>query len=286
VRFGLILAMSEARKTIPKSIRFEVFKRDSFKCQYCGASAPDVLLQVDHIKAVSKGGTNDIINLITACSACNAGKSDTPLDQNLAVSKARNQLEQLQERREQLEMMMAWMEGLRDLKDEALEKICKYWHDLAPGWSVNDNGRKSLQKWIRKFPIDEICRAMNIAAEQYLEFQEDGNVTSESWEHAFAKIPGICRVEGASKENPDIRELYYIRGIVRKRLAGGYYRDDQALQFLQAGRSCGIPLEHLRAIALGVKSWTQFKSEVSGAIEERKRAIGVLESPEGDSQSV
>ena len=266
--------MSKARKAITKSTRFEVFKRDSFKCQYCGESAPDVLLQVDHIKAVSKGGTNDIVNLVTACVACNLGKSNTPLDDNSAVLKARNQLEQLQERREQLEMMMAWMEGLRDLKDETLERLCNYWYELAPGWSINDNGRKNLQKWIRSFPLDEICKAMNVAAEQYLEFQENGNVTSESWEHAFAKIPGICRVERASKKDPDIRDLYYIRGIVRKRLDGRYYRDDQALQFLQAARSWDIPLEDLRAIAVGVRSWTQFKTDIYEAIEEQKKALG------------
>ena len=53
------------RKSISKKNRFEVFKRDSFTCQYCGASAPDVLLEVDHIKPVASGGTNDILNLIT-----------------------------------------------------------------------------------------------------------------------------------------------------------------------------------------------------------------------------
>jgi hypothetical protein len=278
--------MSKARKTIPKSVRFEVFKRDSFKCQYCGASAPDVLLQVDHIKAVSKGGTNDIVNLVTACVACNAGKSDTPLDDNSAVSKARNQLEQLQERREQLEMMMAWMEGLREIKDETLERLCDHWRDLAPGWSLNDNGRKNLQKWIRKFPLDAMFNAMDVAAEQYLVFQEDGTVTNESWERVFAKIPGICRVELASKENPDIRELYYIRGIVRKRLDGGYYSDDQALQFLKAARSWGIPLEDLRAIAVRVRSWTQFKTDLYEVLEEWKTARGVTEEAEDNGGRV
>ena len=44
------------RKSITKSVRFEVFKRDGFKCQYCGASAPDVILEVDHIVPVAEGG--------------------------------------------------------------------------------------------------------------------------------------------------------------------------------------------------------------------------------------
>ena len=49
---------------VRKKDRFEVFKRDSFTCQYCGKSAPDVILQIDHIVPVSKDGTDDIVNLL------------------------------------------------------------------------------------------------------------------------------------------------------------------------------------------------------------------------------
>lgn len=63
------------RKNIPNYIRFQVFKRDKFTCQYCGRSG--VELEVDHIKPIAHGGTNDIDNLITACKACNRGKSDS-----------------------------------------------------------------------------------------------------------------------------------------------------------------------------------------------------------------
>jgi 5-methylcytosine-specific restriction endonuclease McrA len=55
------------REPIGKKLRFEVFKRDSFICQYCGARAPDVLLHADHIKPVADGGKTDVLNLITAC---------------------------------------------------------------------------------------------------------------------------------------------------------------------------------------------------------------------------
>ncbi|MCK4795228.1 MAG: HNH endonuclease [Desulfobacteraceae bacterium] len=52
--------MTTKRKAISKKLRFEVFKRDSFTCQYCGRKSPDVLLEIDHIKPVSKEGKNDI----------------------------------------------------------------------------------------------------------------------------------------------------------------------------------------------------------------------------------
>ena len=44
------------RKSISKKIRFEVYKRDKFTCQYCGRKATDVILNVDHIEPISKGG--------------------------------------------------------------------------------------------------------------------------------------------------------------------------------------------------------------------------------------
>lgn len=72
-----------ARKKNPRSIsirtRFEVFKRDMFTCRYCGAKPPGVVLHIEHVVPVSKGGTGDITNLVTACESCNAGKSDVLL---------------------------------------------------------------------------------------------------------------------------------------------------------------------------------------------------------------
>jgi len=41
------MARKSKRKPLSKKLRFEVFKRDSFACQYCGAKAPDVLLEVE-----------------------------------------------------------------------------------------------------------------------------------------------------------------------------------------------------------------------------------------------
>ena len=55
-----------------------MFERDDFTCQYCGQSAPDVVLHVDHKRARANGGSDSIDNLITACSACNIGKRAKP----------------------------------------------------------------------------------------------------------------------------------------------------------------------------------------------------------------
>ena len=71
--------MKTTRKAISKRVRFEVFKRDRFKCVYCGAATPSVVLEVDHVIPVAEGGSNDISNLVTACKPCNQGKGARPL---------------------------------------------------------------------------------------------------------------------------------------------------------------------------------------------------------------
>lgn len=63
------------RLGISKKTRFDVFKRDGFRCQYCGAHpSENVLLEADHINPVAEGGSNDADNLVTACWDCNRGK--------------------------------------------------------------------------------------------------------------------------------------------------------------------------------------------------------------------
>jgi hypothetical protein len=228
-----------------------------------------VLLQIDHIHPVAKGGTNDLTNLITACGPCNAGKRDKTLDDRSVVAKQRSQLEELQERREQLEMMMMWKQGLRDINQSALNLACSYWQDLAPGFTVNDNGKRKLQSWIRTFSMEEVLHAIDVAAEQYLRFREDHTVTQESWEEGFSKIPGICRVERECKENPDIKDLYYIRGIARKNCSN-YFDNSEALELLKIARSWDVSLTELRQIAIRCTNWTRFRNELYEAIDYQK----------------
>jgi hypothetical protein len=72
------------RSAINVKLRFNVFKQDGYKCVLCGRKAENgVILEVDHIKPVSKGGSSDISNLQTLCMDCNRGKSNTLLfDEN------------------------------------------------------------------------------------------------------------------------------------------------------------------------------------------------------------
>lgn len=49
-----------------------VFARDEHCCVYCGATED---LTVDHVLPLSRGGTNDLGNLVTACRPCNSSKN-------------------------------------------------------------------------------------------------------------------------------------------------------------------------------------------------------------------
>lgn len=55
----------------PAFTRFNVFLRDRFSCQYCGAKDD---LTFDHLVPRSRGGLTTWENVITACSPCNLRK--------------------------------------------------------------------------------------------------------------------------------------------------------------------------------------------------------------------
>ncbi|HAU38803.1 MAG TPA: HNH endonuclease [Phycisphaerales bacterium] len=64
---------------MPLKDRWDVLKRDKYRCSKCGASPSSdhaVNLEVDHIIPVAEGGSNNIENLQTLCRRCNQGKKD------------------------------------------------------------------------------------------------------------------------------------------------------------------------------------------------------------------
>lgn len=70
---------SYVRSLVTPKVRSQVKERDNFTCQICGISTkdePHLLLEIDHIIPVSKGGTSDMSNLQTLCWKCNRSKSN------------------------------------------------------------------------------------------------------------------------------------------------------------------------------------------------------------------
>lgn len=60
------------------ALRQEVFARDGYVCQYCGALDSK---EVDHIHPLVRGGTSDLLNLCVACKPCNSSKKDKTLEE-------------------------------------------------------------------------------------------------------------------------------------------------------------------------------------------------------------
>ena len=173
------------RKPISKKMRFEVFKRDKFTCQYCGRMAPDVILEVDHIKPVAEGGNNGILNLITSCRDCNRGKGKRLLNQSTELKVQQDRLKELAERKEQIELLAEWKSELSELKTMQVEALNDYIGNISD-FSCNDVGRAKLRKLLSEFTFNEIYAAIDIAFSQYYEGD------SETWNYAFNKLGGIC----------------------------------------------------------------------------------------------
>jgi hypothetical protein len=256
------------RVGLSKKARFEVLKRDSFTCQYCGGKAPEALLQVDHIIAVANGGTNAITNLITSCSHCNSGKGARALSDDSALQKQRLQLEELNERRLQLEMMAKWRKGLDELETNKIDLVAQRIAEkfLYDGCSVNEYGRIQISKWLSKFSLDEILNAIDISASQYLTFS-DQKPDGDSQTKAFHYVPRICGAKRVEAKKPHMSDAYYIRGILRKRLS--YVNEGMVIADLDyAFHVANVNPEYIKRVAKDARSWTQFHNELWETVSE------------------
>lgn len=248
-----------SRTGISKKLRFEVFKRDSFTCQYCGKKAPDVILHVDHINPVSKGGDNAIVNLITSCAECNSGKSNVLLDDNSVLSVQRRQLDELNERREQMMLMVKWRELLKKSKDADVDYAANYWAEKACTFKLNKNGIGELNKMIRQYGLKSVLDGIDVAAEKYLKFQDD-TPTKESVENCFNKLGGVLFLRSQPE---DIRKIYYAKGILSNR---GLYINQSVFMEMSREFVARFDAEKLIELAKSAKNWTAFKDAVAEAI--------------------
>lgn len=149
-----------ARISTGKRLRFRVFERDGFTCQYCGKKPPEVILHADHVFPVSKGGTNEIENLITACADCNLGKATMELGKG--TPQTYKNAEDLQERFDQLKAFYKLQKKISQFKEEIVDDIAFYWEDQFQGSILSDVGRTSIKSLMDTFTPEEIKDAMSI----------------------------------------------------------------------------------------------------------------------------
>ena len=239
------------RKAMSKKLRFEVFKRDGFTCQYCGRMAPDVVLEVDHINAVANGGNNDIMNLVTSCFDCNRGKGKNKLSEKTEIKKQQEQLKDLNSKREQLKMMLDWKKELSRLDEEQVEEFESQYTTIT-GNHITEHGKALVKKWIKQFGLIEILDCMEISVSQYF---NEGN--KETWEKTFNYIPRIAANRKKQNENPIYGKQCYIKAILRNRIS--YVNEVQLMKMLQESMRLEQDFEIVKLIATQCSSWTDFR---------------------------
>jgi 5-methylcytosine-specific restriction endonuclease McrA len=75
-------APGTARSPISREIRSAVWSKSDGLCWYCGCDLdPFLTFQVDHLHPVSRGGGNDLHNLVPACRSCNSAKHARTIDE-------------------------------------------------------------------------------------------------------------------------------------------------------------------------------------------------------------
>ena len=255
------------RKSISKKTRFEIFKRDSFTCQYCGKKSPDTILNVDHIKPVAEGGTNATTNLITSCFECNSGKWKVQIGDHSVIEKQRAQLEELQARREQIEMMMEWHDELSSITESSIDFLATVWAKRAHPYSFNENGRTKLRRLLKKYRIDEIASAMESSAMAYIKYNAEGGAEKGSVEFASNKLEGICRVGAQAIEKPHLKDCYYVRGILRNRCGVDWAAHSDCMEWMESGIASGMDTEQLRELAVHAETWGEFRNGIEQFME-------------------
>lgn len=180
---------------ISKKIRFEVFKRDGFQCAYCGKTPPQVTLEVDHIDPKSKGGKDDINNLITACFDCNRGKRNIPLTK--VPSKLTENLEVLQEQEDQIKAYRQFVKKIERRVKKDIDDINAVYTEAYPEWQFSDRfNNTSLKVFLQKLPKDQIIWSLEAAISKF----------PTNKDRVINYFCGICWHKIRGTERPEDRE--------------------------------------------------------------------------------
>lgn len=149
------------RKSISKKLRFEVFKRDSFKCQYCGQTPPAVVLEIDHVLPVSAGGTNAMHNLISACFDCNRGKAAGLLSS--VPDSVAQQVEMAVEKIAQIKAFDRLVKAKKKLEEAQIDEVEASFRIHFDGYSFSPKFRHSVRVFIQNLPAHQVVDHMHLA---------------------------------------------------------------------------------------------------------------------------
>lgn len=168
-----------AREAISKKRRFEIFKRDGFCCQYCGAKPPKVPLEVDHIIPIFEGGNNHNENLTTACFDCNRGKGKTEL--GVVIPTNLEKIERLKLAQAQYRQIKKYIEEASNIIENDINSIMRVYMNYFNGYEFTERFRGSVSQFLKEIGYQEVEEAMHKACSRMYKPN-----------HALSYFCGIC----------------------------------------------------------------------------------------------
>ena len=91
IRVPEVITLTEYDRVPSNAVTFSrrnIYKRDRYTCQYCGAQPGSEELTLDHVQPRSRGGTSTWENCVLACLECNKRKADrTPTEAHMPLRK-------------------------------------------------------------------------------------------------------------------------------------------------------------------------------------------------------
>lgn len=152
----------QSRRPISKRLRYEVMRRDNFACRYCGAKAPDADLTIDHVQPVALGGSDEPENLVTACTACNAGKSSSAPDAPIVAGVSDDALRWAEAMKEAAKTQSASRKRL----DRQVKKFDKKWCEFVNPYDEPIKRQGDWRASIRNFlaaglTVDDLCELVD-----------------------------------------------------------------------------------------------------------------------------
>ncbi len=153
------MSSKQKRRQISKKLRFDVFKRDLFVCQYCGQAPPKVVLEIDHIQPVKHKGGDDADNLITACFNCNRGKAAIKL--SAIPSTITEKAAKIAEAEEQYKEYNKLLRRREKRINKEVDGINEIYKSYFPGWELSQGFRVSVKMFIQKLGAYVVEEAMH-----------------------------------------------------------------------------------------------------------------------------
>ena len=144
-----------------------------------------------------------------------------------------------------------------------IHEVADYWEELVKPFGLNEVGRNELGKLLEKYGLPIILDAMKVGVNKHVQIK-DGQPTEVSVNLAWRYIARVASVKVGDHDNPHLKDIFYIRGILKNRLH--YCNEQRARLLLEEAVEAGADIESLKKIARNTRNWTMWQQEMQELI--------------------